>query len=735
MKILHSKVLWRYILSYLTLLAVVVMGVAATVSALRRTARQVTDEGNHLVLNQYKAMMDVHFEMLVKISEQFLLDEAVQEQMLRQGDIRVQDRYEMVLFSQHIHELLQTYSYSLLEEIFLYFPGTQSVVTSGARVGAPLFFSELYRFGDMNAAQAASLMQESWKSRYMILRDIPCVNQVTGERCLCIARALDRSAGADSGVVVFLISQRKLEGVVAGLSDAGQCDIYLCDREGRSLFFAQEDALLSSGEVSLAVDSDTFDARYCLISNYPGLTAIIRGAEEQVALLLALAAVAGVAVSFFLAYSNYRPIRSLWSQSPIPQQPEDAFRNELRDITSQMKAIVDQNLQQHHRLADVLPVYTGRLLMDFVHGSIGEDEVDWEMLAEYGIQLEPPRLMVMILAIEGGETPLAQAVADTAQQVFRHLGGCYLLPGGDIYLLLNLREEVQQQNVRQTAEELQQLLLHERELTVTFALGSMVTARGEVWRSFAQAERALEYAYTGSPLQVLCFWELPDRRRVSEFLQDYDMRLLSSIRSGNVSSVEALLDELFAPEEGTLPYSEAEVMMLHVLEKCARAAQQLNVALPLPEGSSLLAQLQKCRHVSQFKQLVLGITRTLAQEAEQGHQQDERLKSAVIRLIESRYADPNLNVSQIAGQLGLSQSYLSTHFKRQTGIGAADYIHLVRIRHAKEMMADPAASLSQIARQAGYVSDATFIRSFKKYEGITPGAFRKNFVASEAAEE
>ena len=53
MKILHSKVLWRYILSYLTLLAVVVMGVAATVSALRRTARQVTDEGNHLVLNQY----------------------------------------------------------------------------------------------------------------------------------------------------------------------------------------------------------------------------------------------------------------------------------------------------------------------------------------------------------------------------------------------------------------------------------------------------------------------------------------------------------------------------------------------------------------------------------------------------------------------------------------------------------------------------------------------------------
>lgn len=730
MKILRSKVLWRYILSYLTLLAVTVLGVAFSVGALRRTARQVIDEGNRLALNQYKAVMDAHFEMLVKISDQFLLDDAIQEQMRGQGELSVADRYEMVRLSQRLYDLRQDYSYSPLEEILLYFPKTQSVVTSGARVSAPLFFSALYRFGDLDAAQAASLLQESWKSKYMILRDMPCVNQSTGGRSLCIARALDRSAGAQSGVVVFLISQSKLDRVAEELSEAGQCGIYLCDRENRSLFFSEEDALLALGEVSLAVDSDTFDARYCLISNYPGLAAILSGAQRELTLLLALAAVAGVAVSFFLAYSNYRPIRSLWRQAPLPAQQEDAFRNELVDIHSQMKAIVDQNIQQQGRLANVPPVYTARLLTDFVRGGIGEDEVDWEMLAEYGIQLEPPRLMVMLLALDGGDEMMAKAVADTASQVFQRLGSCYPLRGGDCYLLLNLREGVDAHKVRQTAADLQQMLLGEKGLTVTFALGGLITKRAEVWRSCVQAERALEYAYTGDPLQVLCFWELPDRRRASEFVQDYDLRLTGSIRAGNVAGVEALLDELFACDEeaGTLAYSEAEVMMLHVMELCIRAAQQLNTPLPLTREGSLLAQMHKCRRVSQFKQLVLEITGALAEKAAQAQQQDERLKHAVTRYIEAHYADANLNVSQIADHLGISQSYLSTRFKQQTGIGTADYIHIVRIRHACALMADAGISLTQIARQVGYVSDATFIRSFKKYEGITPGAYRKNFV-------
>ena len=73
-----------------------------------------------------------------------------------------------------------------------------------------------------------------------------------------------------------------------------------------------------------------------------------------------------------------------------------------------------------------------------------------------------------------------------------------------------------------------------------------------------------------------------------------------------------------------------------------------------------------------------------------------------------------------------------TIIKRQTGINASDYIHLVRMNKAKELMRDMNLSLTQISKSIGYISDTTFIRSFKKYEGITPGTYRRNFVEPSA---
>ena len=101
--------------------------------------------------------------------------------------------------------------------------------------------------------------------------------------------------------------------------------------------------------------------------------------------------------------------------------------------------------------------------------------------------------------------------------------------------------------------------------------------------------------------------------------------------------------------------------------------------------------------------------------------------------VNEHYDDINLNVYMLADHLNVSQSFLSTHFKRQSGINASDYIHIVRIEKAKALMADTSLSLTQIAKSIGYISDATFIRSFKKYEGLTPGAYRKNFIHVESS--
>ena len=73
----------------------------------------------------------------------------------------------------------------------------------------------------------------------------------------------------------------------------------------------------------------------------------------------------------------------------------------------------------------------------------------------------------------------------------------------------------------------------------------------------------------------------------------------------------------------------------------------------------------------------------------------------------------------------MNNSYLSKVFKKSFGVGVLEYINKLRIEKSKQMLIDTNLSLLQISESIGYISDITFIRIFKRYEGTTPGKFRE----------
>lgn len=91
--------------------------------------------------------------------------------------------------------------------------------------------------------------------------------------------------------------------------------------------------------------------------------------------------------------------------------------------------------------------------------------------------------------------------------------------------------------------------------------------------------------------------------------------------------------------------------------------------------------------------------------------------------IEENYGNINLNVGYISDYFHLSNSYITNIFKKNTGEGVLDYIHKVRIRHAKEFLKE-GKSVSETAALTGYTDARGFIRAFKRYEGITPGQYK-----------
>ena len=55
-----------------------------------------------------------------------------------------------------------------------------------------------------------------------------------------------------------------------------------------------------------------------------------------------------------------------------------------------------------------------------------------------------------------------------------------------------------------------------------------------------------------------------------------------------------------------------------------------------------------------------------------------------------------------------------------------DYINRYRVNKAKAMIqSDADITISDVADKVGYGSSQTFIRIFKRYEGVTPGSLRE----------
>jgi AraC-like DNA-binding protein len=78
----------------------------------------------------------------------------------------------------------------------------------------------------------------------------------------------------------------------------------------------------------------------------------------------------------------------------------------------------------------------------------------------------------------------------------------------------------------------------------------------------------------------------------------------------------------------------------------------------------------------------------------------------------------------------LKKTYTSYHrlnflFKSIHGMTISEYIRNKRIEKSKEMIADNAKSISQIAYEIGYSSISNYILAFKKVYRITPGKYKK----------
>lgn len=88
------------------------------------------------------------------------------------------------------------------------------------------------------------------------------------------------------------------------------------------------------------------------------------------------------------------------------------------------------------------------------------------------------------------------------------------------------------------------------------------------------------------------------------------------------------------------------------------------------------------------------------------------------------YYNADLSLSWLAKQCNVSDSHLSTTFRKETGMTVTEYINRTRVRQSLILLNSTALSIGEIASRCGFDDANYYSRIFRKLEGKSPKEYR-----------
>lgn len=103
---------------------------------------------------------------------------------------------------------------------------------------------------------------------------------------------------------------------------------------------------------------------------------------------------------------------------------------------------------------------------------------------------------------------------------------------------------------------------------------------------------------------------------------------------------------------------------------------------------------------------------------------DRRLAVDVALWMDEHAHEP-LDLETTAQAVGLSPFHFLRLFAKVLGVTPHQYLVRSRLRHAARMLADGAASITDVALDVGFNDLSNFVRTFHRAAGVSPRAFRQ----------
>ena len=172
---------------------------------------------------------------------------------------------------------------------------------------------------------------------------------------------------------------------------------------------------------------------------------------------------------------------------------------------------------------------------------------------------------------------------------------------------------------------------------------------------------------------------------------------------------DRLVKDLFMPERAVLRIGVHQelLLLLHSMKDLMAAA---------PPGYRQILVGRTLEVLARIRALA-GVYR------EDQRERHDRIEAARQQLMAR--AEENLDLEQLARDLGMSYTQFRSFFRRQTGVSPRQFQIEIRINRAKELLRHTDVSVQELAKKLGFSSAFYFSQQFKRKTGLSPLGWRK----------
>lgn len=419
---------------------------------------------------------------------------------------------------------------------------------------------------------------------------------------------------------------------------------------------------------------------------------------------------------------------------------------EITKVFENLRQKLDQE-RNEKRNADLLrkyydeslPLLQANFYSTLIEGRIPEEEL-YRYMTDYQIRFDGALYCCIVVHTSASQVPTGMDIRLLTISVDRQAGEelqkrwrakrfTYL---GETVMITQLKSEDEISELTDECDRFCKYIDHVMGAKVTVGIGQVCDHVSELAKSYQTAKEAASYRVLYGSNKAINLHEIVPQRKIVMDTNDGSglLNIFKMICLGSESDIEKAVGNYM--KQKFMSFDSLEKYHIAVMELISElyhfmTNNELDIAKISGGTSALYNEISNFEPNVLEKWLLKTAMMLHSDMADARYHSKKSLIDQAKEYVQQNYQKEELGLDDICRQLGVSNSYFSSMFKKETGKSFVGYLTDYRMEKAARMLVETGEKSYMIAKSVGYSDPNYFSYVFKRSYGVSPSKYRTEY--------